>query len=66
MEDFRKYTTIEKNFSVENTIAENHSVTLKNSILAITGVLIGFYLIGITIYYVTEEHKINQNYKILR
>lgn len=66
MEDFRKYTTIEKNFSVENTIAENHSVTLKNRILVITGALLGFYIISITIFYATEEHKKNQNYKILR
>lgn len=57
MEDFRKLTIIDKNFSIENTITENNSIRSKNTILALIGISAGIIMIGIAFYLAQDEYK---------
>lgn len=60
MEDFRNFTIVEKNFELENTLAENHLIRSNNNVLVLVGVLAGCVIVGMAIYYANQEYKRNK------
>ncbi len=62
MEDFRNFTIIEKNFELENTLAENHLIRSKNDVLVVVGVLAGCVIMGMAFYYANQEYNRTKKY----
>jgi hypothetical protein len=58
MIDYNTITTVNKNFNYEQTIAENQTLKYNNKMLITAGVVVGFCLIGFTIYRLKENKEI--------
>ncbi len=55
MVDYRDLITLERNFNLEHTIAENAMLKKNNSILVAATILVGVVAIGLTVYYLEQE-----------
>lgn len=62
MIDYNTITTVSKNFNYEQTIAENETLRHNNKLLITVGVVFGICFFGATIYFITEERKVNKTY----
>jgi hypothetical protein len=57
MVDYRDIITLERNFNLEHTIAENAILKKNNDILVAATILVGVVAIGLTVYYIDQEIK---------
>lgn len=57
MVDYRDTITLERNFNLEHTIAENAMLKKNNDILVAATILVGVVAIGLTVYYIDQEIK---------
>ena len=57
MVDYRNIITLDRNFNLEHTIAENAKLKKNNDILVAATILVGVVAIGLTVYYIDQEIK---------
>lgn len=57
MVDYRDLITLQRNFNLEQTIAENAKLKKNNDILVAAIILVGVVAIGLTVYYLDQEIK---------
>lgn len=57
MVDYRDLITLQRNFNLEHTIAENAILKKNNDILVAATILVGVVAIGLTVYYIDQEIK---------
>ena len=62
MVDYRDLITLERNFNLEHTIAENAMLKKNNDILVAATILIGVVAIGLTVYYLEQEIQKKYSY----
>ncbi len=55
MVDYRNIITLDRNFNLEHTIAENQMLKKNNDILVAATILVGVVAIGLTVYYLDQE-----------
>ena len=60
MVDIRTFKVVDRDFNLDQTIAENETLRHNNKILLATGVVVGICLIGVTIYIINEETKVGK------
>ncbi len=57
MVDIREFKIVDRNFNLEQTIAENQKLKYNNQFLLATGLIVGICLIGVAIYVIQEENN---------
>ena len=62
MVDYRDLITLERNFNLEHTIAENAMLKKNNDILVAATFLIGVVAIGLTVFYLEQEIQKKYSY----
>lgn len=63
MIDIKDFMIVDRNFNLDQTIAENESLKYNNKILLATGVVVGICFLGVAVYLINEEiHKRNYYY----
>lgn len=55
MVDIRTFKVVERDFNLDQTIAENETLKHNNKILLATGVAIGICFLGVAVYLINEE-----------
>jgi hypothetical protein len=62
MVDYRDLITLQRNFNLEHTIAENAKLKKNNDILVAATILVGVVAIGLTVYYLDQEIQKKNSY----
>jgi hypothetical protein len=62
MVDYRDLITLQRNFNLEHTIAENAKLKKNNDILVAATILVGVVAIGLTVYYLDQEIQKKYSY----
>jgi hypothetical protein len=62
MVDISSFKVVDRDFNLDNTIAENETLKHNNKLLLTTGLLVGICLLGVTIYVINEERKWKKYY----
>jgi len=62
MVDYRDLITLQRNFNLEQTIAENAKLKKNNDILVAATILVGVVAIGLTVYYIDQEIQKKYSY----
>jgi hypothetical protein len=62
MVDYRDLITLQRNFNLEQTIAENAMLKKNNDILVAATILVGVVAIGLTVYYLDQEIQKKYSY----
>jgi hypothetical protein len=62
MVDYRDLITLQRNFNLEQTIAENAKLKKNNDILVAATILAGVVAIGLTVYYLDQEIQKKYSY----
>jgi hypothetical protein len=62
MVDYRDLITLQRNFNLEHTIAENAKLKKNNDILVAASILVGVVAIGLTVYYLDQEIQKKYSY----
>ena len=62
MVDYRDLITLQRNFNLEHTIAENAKLKKNNDILVAATILVGVVAIGLTVYYIDQEIQKKYSY----
>ena len=62
MVDYRDLITLQRNFNLEHTIAENAKLKKNNDILVAATILVGVIAIGLTVYYIDQEIQKKYSY----
>ena len=55
MVDIKEFKIVDRNFNLDQTIAENESLKYNNKILLATGVVVGICFLGVAVYLINEE-----------
>jgi hypothetical protein len=55
MVDIRTFKVVDRDFNLDQTMAENETLRQNNKILLATGVVVGICFLGVAVYLINEE-----------
>ena len=62
MVDIRTFKVVDRDFNLDQTMAENETLRHNNNILLATGVVVGICFLGIAFYLINEEMQHRKYY----
>lgn len=62
MVDIRTFKVVDRDFNLDQTMAENETLRHNNKILLATGVVVGICFLGIAVYLIYEEMQHRKYY----
>ena len=62
MVDIRTFKVVDRDFNLDQTMAENETLRNNNKILLATGVVVGICFLGVAVYLINEEMQHRKYY----